>query len=521
MLRKGIFILAGFLPLFTCAQVADTIAQRFSKQVSATLLKEHLSVIASDAYEGRETGKKGQKMAADYIRHEFMKLKLKPGNDTSYFQTYPLVLRKPANIDFSIGSSTYTFKKDFYALAMPEFHDQVLEDSKVVFLGYGINDSSGHYNDYRKCPDLKSRIVVILNGEPFDKNGKSLVSGKNEPGVWSQAVLKKIKAARKAGARALLCISDEAPGEMKLNKYLTAERMSVPTDQPTSQEMPVFYISKEMASKLIGMDIETVKKKISEKRKPKNVVASIRLSIDIHRDEKGISGENVIGILEGSKKKDAYIFITAHYDHLGIINGEVYNGADDDGSGTVSVMALARAFCKARDEGKGPERSIVFMTVSGEEKGLLGSGWYVEHPTIPLNQIVCDLNIDMIGRIDEKHALNPAYVYIIGSDKLSSSLHKINEEANSIYTRLVLDYTYNDPKDPNRFYYRSDHYNFAKNRIPVIFYFNGTHADYHQETDEVSKIDFGLMEKRADLVFFTAWELSNRTERIVVDSDKK
>jgi Zn-dependent M28 family amino/carboxypeptidase len=176
---------------------------------------------------------------------------------------------------------------------------------------------------------------------------------------------------------------------------------------------------------------------------------------------------------------------------------------------------------KAKEEGHGPERSIVFMTVSGEEKGLLGSAWYVEHPTIPLSKIVCDLNIDMIGRIDDAHKADPAYVYVIGSDKLSSVLHSINESANANYTHLKLDYTYNDTNDPNRFYYRSDHYNFAKNEIPVIFYFNGTHADYHQETDEVDKIDFNMMEKRARLVFYTGWVLSNRPDRIVVDSHKK
>jgi Zn-dependent M28 family amino/carboxypeptidase len=160
------------------------------------------------------------------------------------------------------------------------------------------------------------------------------------------------------------------------------------------------------------------------------------------------------------------------------------------------------------------------MTVSGEEKGLLCSGWYVAHPTIPLDLIECDLNIDMIGRVDEQHTNDRNYVYIIGSDKLSSELHAISEQANATYSKLKLDYTYNDVNDPNRFYYRSDHYNFAKNNIPVIFYFNGTHADYHQATDKVEKIEFDLMEKRARLVFYTLWDLANRSGRIVVDSHK-
>jgi Zn-dependent M28 family amino/carboxypeptidase len=161
------------------------------------------------------------------------------------------------------------------------------------------------------------------------------------------------------------------------------------------------------------------------------------------------------------------------------------------------------------------------MTVSGEEKGLLGSSYYSEHPEFPLKNTVCDLNIDMIGRRDEKHKDNPDYIYLIGSDKLSSQLHAISENANKTYSNLELDYTYNDEKDKNRFYYRSDHYNFAKKGIPVIFYFNGVHADYHKETDEVEKIEFSKMEKITRLVFFTAWELANRNERIIVDSNKK
>ena len=199
----------------------------------------------------------------------------------------------------------------------------------------------------------------------------------------------------------------------------------------------------------------------------------------------------------------------------------IFNGADDDGSGTVAVIALAEAFAKAKKEGFGPRRSILFMTVAGEEKGLLGSSYYVEHPEFPLINTVCDLNIDMIGRIDEKHKNNPNYIYLIGSDKLSSDLHSISENVNKTYSNLELDYTYNDEKDKNRFYYRSDHYNFAKKNIPVIFYFNGVHEDYHKETDDVEKINFEKIEKISRFIFFTTWQLANRNERIKVDSNKK
>ena len=230
--------------------------------------------------------------------------------------------------------------------------------------------------------------------------------------------------------------------------------------------------------------------------------------------------ENVLGYLEGTDKKEELLVVSAHYDHLGIQGGKVYNGADDDGSGTSGVLALAEAFARAKQGGHGPRRSILFLTVTGEEKGLLGSQYYAGHPTFPLASTIADLNIDMIGRTDPEHEGKGDYIYVIGSDKLSSELHAINEAANQKYTRINLDYRYNDPADPNRFYYRSDHYNFAVNKIPVAFYFNGTHADYHEETDEISKIGFDQMAKRARLVFHTAWELANREQRIVVDSNK-
>ena len=211
--------------------------------------------------------------------------------------------------------------------------------------------------------------------------------------------------------------------------------------------------------------------------------------------------------------------ISAHLDHEGVKNGEIYNGADDDGSGTVAIMEIAEAFKAAADAGKGPKRSIVFLHVTGEERGLLGSRFYTDmDPIFPLENTVANLNIDMIGRTDPKRKSGSRnYIYLIGSDKLSTELHEVSEEANRTYTNIELDYTYNDENDPNRFYYRSDHYNFAKNNIPVIFYFNGTHADYHKPSDTVEKIEFDLLENRTKLVFYTAWELANRDKRIIVD----
>ncbi len=232
-------------------------------------------------------------------------------------------------------------------------------------------------------------------------------------------------------------------------------------------------------------------------------------------DRKIVNTENVAAIIPGSEKSEEYIVITSHLDHIGIHDGEVNNGADDDGSGTVAMLEIAEAFKLAYDNGEGPRRTILFLHVSAEEKGLLGSKYYVENPLYPLKQTIANLNIDMIGRTDPKRTdKDPNYIYLIGADRLSQELHDISEEANLKYTNLKLDYTFNALNDPNRFYYRSDHYNFAKNNIPIIFYFNGTHEDYHKPGDTVDKIIYSLLERRSKLIFHTLWELANREYRI-------
>ncbi|CAD7815555.1 Bacterial leucyl aminopeptidase [Chryseobacterium aquaeductus] len=226
--------------------------------------------------------------------------------------------------------------------------------------------------------------------------------------------------------------------------------------------------------------------------------------------------ENILAFIEGSEKPEEIVVISAHYDHVGTQNGIVFNGADDDGSGTVAVMEIAKAFHNAKKAGNGPKRSILFLHVTGEEHGLFGSEYYSDHPVFPLANTVVDLNIDMIGRDDPENR-GKNYVYVIGSEMLSSELKVINEAANKETVNLELNYKYDDPKDPQRLYYRSDHYNFAKNNIPVAFYFDGIHEDYHKPTDDVEKIDYNMLQKRTQLVFATAWEIANREARIVVD----
>jgi Zn-dependent M28 family amino/carboxypeptidase len=275
-----------------------------------------------------------------------------------------------------------------------------------------------------------------------------------------------------------------------------------------------FTASEAVVKAILGVDYDSRKNIFIPK------VFTANVQTDVQKGTTILQASNVLGLLPGTDLKDEYLVLTAHYDHEGKRGDSViYYGADDDGSGTVSIIELAEAFSKAKKEGKGPRRSILFMTVTGEEKGLWGSAYYAANPIYPLAKTTADLNIDMIGRIDPKRTKGDStnYVYVVGDDKLSSDLRTISEAVNNKYTKLELDYKFNDPDDKEFIYYRSDHYNFARNGVPIIFYFNGTHADYHRPTDTPDKINYKLMEKRARFVFYTAWEMANRNEMLKRD----
>ena len=235
--------------------------------------------------------------------------------------------------------------------------------------------------------------------------------------------------------------------------------------------------------------------------------------------DKDKSSQNILAYIKGTEFPEEVLIISAHCDHLGTKDELIYNGADDNGSGTAALMEIAQAFKKAEQDGFAPKRSILFLHLTGEEEGLEGSRYYTAHPIFSLENTIADLNIDMIGRVDKVHQNNSNYVYLIGSDRLSTELHYISEAANEEFTHLNLDYTYNDENDSNNFYTRSDHYNFAEKNIPVIFYFNGVHDDYHLPTDTPDKLNYQLLEKRAKLIFTTAWYLANSDKRITVDKE--
>ncbi len=512
---KKIFLVLFLLPSLLFAQI-DSIAVRYSKEIDVNNLKKNLTVLASDEYEGRETGQAGQKKAANYIVSQYKETGVNPYNKDQYYQNFILEEKRPNTISISIEEKEYTLNKDFYNFSGDVHIDKKnIKSKEIVFLGYGIEEKN--YNDYQENK-LKNKTVMILSGEPRNKDSVSLIAGSKT--TWSDRT--KIKTAKEKGISILLIVKENIENEISKNRN-KLESPSVGLEDK-EKETTIIFISVEMANDILSKNaitIDKIKSQISQDKKPFETRIKKNIIVQAKELPRQITTENVLGYVEGSDLKNELIVISAHYDHLGIKANKVYNGADDDGSGTVAIMELAKVFSKAKKEGHGPRRSILFVSFAGEEKGLLGSSYYVQHPEFPLANTVCDLNIDMIGRIDEKHEKNADYVYLIGSDKLSSQLHLISENNNKLYTNLELDYRYNDEKDKNRFYYRSDHYNFAKNGIPVIFYFNGVHDDYHQPTDDVEKINFEKIQKISSLVFFTAWDIANRNERIKVDSNKK
>lgn len=457
----------------------DKQALKYAKTITEKDLKERLTVLASDEYEGRETGKKGQKMAAKYIADHFKQFGFEAPVNGSYFQKFDLTEssltstyfrkgdeKKIGFEDFLYYSRAETAGEEYIKIVMASDDDANMDAYKGAYVAYKVEKLGGLSERIEKAKEAGALggIVTITNDKEFGS-----VMGRYGP-------------------------------------YLS--RPSLGLDKRDNSSDRMLIADKSLLAWLYDKEFDQIR-------------AEEKTTVIFNADylDKPVETENVLGLLKGSEKPDEYVIITSHYDHVGIIDGEIHNGADDDGSGTTTVLEIAQAFSEAKAKGQGPKRSILFMTVTGEEKGLLGSQYYTDFdPVFPLEKTVTNLNIDMVGRVDEAHKDNPNYVYLIGSDKLSQKLHDLSEEVKKTYAKTMeFDYTYNDENDPNRFYYRSDHYNFAKNNIPIIFYFNGTHPDYHQPTDTVEKINFDIMQNRARIIFHTAWEVANMDERITAD----
>lgn len=501
------------------AQTDD--AAKFAGSITKDDLKKQLTIIASDEMEGRETGTEGQRKAADYIAGQFKAFGLNTAQGMDgYQQYYPLFKDSLLSSDLTINKTKLVYGTDFIS---PAYQNETgsFKGKKLVFVGYGIDDEK--YNDYTGI-NVKGKIVVFFLGEPR-KDGVYLISGKKRGSEWSYpGIPKKLAAAKALGAVGALVIN---PTMENFSKYtIDASKKSgvIFTSLPsTDKSIDFAMLSHNYGKMVVGNLFDSLLKKAKVLEPLAGInppIKNTKVSFDFNKNRNIVNASNVIGIIEGTDKKDEYVFLTGHYDHLGKHDGKIYYGADDDGSGTCAVLEMAEAFSKAKAAGKGPRRTIVFMTVSGEEKGLWGSEYYSDHPVYPLDKTTVDLNTDMVGRIDTERKTDDTlnYVYVIGHDKLSSDLPVINEGVNKKYTNLVLDYKYDDPNDQNRIYYRSDHYNFARKGVPILFFYDGMlQADYHKPTDTVDKIYWDIYETRVRMIFHTAWEIANRDDMLKRD----
>ena len=518
---KKIFLLSNLLLCTSIIFAQTDYAAKYANVITGADLKKHLTVIASDEMEGRETGTEGQRKAATYIESQFKAIGLKSADALKgYQQLYPLYQDSLQSVELTINGNTAEFGKDFIA-PLNNNETGKFKAKKIVFAGYGIDDPK--YNDYDGL-DVSGKVVVFFLGEP-KKDGKYIISSTTRFSEWSfPGLSKKLAVAAAKGAAGALIIN---PNQENFNQRSVdnGKKTGVyfPRANTATKQINIAQLSQPFAKTIIGDNFDTLLKIVKTSMpidKQWGMEKKMKSGFSFEKSRTVINASNVLGIIEGTDKKDEYVFLTGHFDHLGKHDGKIWYGADDDGSGTCAVIEMATAFKKAADEGHRPRRTLVFMTVSGEEKGLWGSEYYSDHPVFPLEKTSVDLNTDMIGRIDTERMKDDTlnYVYVIGHDKLSSDLPGINEGANNKNTKLVLDYKFDDPNDPNRIYFRSDHYNFARKGVPILFFYDGMlKADYHKPTDTIEKINWDLYEKRAKMIFLTGWEIANRDEMLKRD----
>ncbi len=520
---KPIISLLIVFSTFQVLYAQNTGTPNYVESITQENLLKHLSILASDSLEGREAGKKGQEMAADYLVNQFKSYGLVnpvPNSKEAYQQLFSIIeLEKTQNYIQIKSKKLYLF--DDFVVFTP-FVTNKIEQNEFVWAGYGIDHPK--YSDYANL-DVKDKIVIIATGEPQDEKGLYWLSkDSTKASVYGKNTYKQQTAFNK-GAKAVFMMPTDSKEfkalSMRLLMLLAQDTLEM---QKEEAKLKICYLSVEAASTIFDISSKQLlanlqKINLTRQNSPEKYIQKAGLKIKDVRVK--LPTANVLGFLEGTDKKEEVLVISAHYDHVGIVEGKIHNGADDDASGTSAVLEMARAFAKAAQEGVKPKRSILFALFSAEEKGLLGSKYYTENPVFSLKNTVTNLNIDMIGRVDDDHKRKPYYLYIIGSDRLSKELHKLNLQiAKKTYPYFKFDFLYDREDDENRYFYRSDHYNFAKNNVPVVFYFDGGHEDYHKPTDDFNKIDLSRLEHTTKLIFHVAWELAFRENRVSIDKNK-
>lgn len=518
-------------PAAFAQKAAKTVAPNFGNTdgVTAKQLKEYLTFIASDELEGRDTPSRGLDIAAMFIAQHLASWGIKPAGDNgSYFQKVPLRMNKidPVATRLDLNGQTFSYGTDF----LSSFNPAEVAASGVVFAGNGWVIKSKNIDPYQGI-SVKDKIVVVVNSLPKGVTFQDLKGPAG--GDWFSPPLY----AQQNGAKAVLTFSNfstmanweairwgqQDKGNVAYGKPDTT--ITIPSITMSPKLMATLFAGEKFSAGNLFNKVATGDALESFDLKPEK---RVRISVGVKSQD--IHTQNVVGILEGTDPvlKNEYVAIGAHYDHVGMNPfstnpDKIWNGADDDGSGTVSVLNIAEAFAKGAQK---PKRSILFIWHAGEEKGLWGSDYFTSNPTVPITSIITELNIDMIGRYqapgEENHPQNkrlpkPGEVFTIGSKMMSTELGEISDSVNKGFLNLNFNLTYDGPDHPDQFFYRSDHFNYAKRGIPIIFYMDGDHADYHQPSDSVEKINFEQMEKVARTIMATGWTLANAAKRPTVD----
>lgn len=502
----------GLLLAASLQGLAQSEAEFLPHRLHADSLRADLTVLTSREMAGRGTGQSGYQQAANYVSarlqqwglQHFENLNLvEDGNP--YGLAVPYHASQLRGASLKVGKRKFKFAKDF--IATGGLTNGITDFDELVVIGHGKLTEKGAIT--YDAAAVKGKWVLAA---PGNQNAK----GEVEESFWRE----QYRQLANAGASGVIVMHPAYKKETPaLLERLLEERISLQkTDAEKASSVgnvPVMVLSPRAYNRLLRQLKVSKKSMISrandfstgkELRKK-----AYRLQVDLV--ERDFEAPNVAGFIRGTDESNEWVLLTAHLDHLGEHHGKVFQGADDNGSGSAALISVARQLAEWRDAGMQPRRNIALVWFSGEENGLLGSRYFSQNMPMASDLVVTNINVDMVGRYDDKHDTTSKYLYLIGADRISQELHDIGEAVNARCCNLDLDYTYNDPKDPNRYYFRSDHYNFAKLGIPSVFYFSGVHADYHKETDTIEKINFARMATITEYLLYTSWELANRSSR--------
>lgn len=508
-----------------------TTAQRGVDTIAANQMKDYLTFIASDEMEGRDTPSRGLDTTAKFLAMNLSRWGFKPAGDNgTFFQNIDLLRYRTdgGRTKAEFNDKPLNLGTDFVPNSPPG-----TVSGQLVFGGNGWFMKSKQFDAYKDVnPAGRIAVIFAIPGALPRGATRADLSGKS-----GEDFMNPVEYARSKGVTGLIWVADsQYPANFMRNRQRLLERgsVSVAKFQPTvtTPSVPSIVISLDAAKALFEgeKDAESILSSGGTNLPaPFLMNDQKKMMLNVASNTETVPTQNVVAVWEGGDPalKSEYVALGSHYDHVGSgcpPNGEdrICNGADDDGSGTTAMLAMAEALAKAPTR---PKRSILFVWHCGEEKGLWGSRYFVEFPTVPLNAIVAQINMDMIGRAKadgdtnprNKDLTGPNSIYLIGSTMMSTELGEIVNTVNKSYLNLTFDTRYDDPKDPNRFFYRSDHYNYARKGIPIIFFFDGVHEDYHRAGDTADKIDYQKMEKVTRTIYMTTWEIANRAARLKVD----